>query len=122
MKFMMLMIPAVYQGENAPAADANFMPDQEAMDRMGKFNQELADAGALVDLTGLHPLSRGARVSYSAEGPSLTDGPFIEAKEVVGGYWVIDVPSKEKAVEWAMKIPADAGDVVEIRPFFEFEE
>lgn len=68
---------------------------------MMKFNEELAKAGALISLDGLHPLANGARVSFNDENPTVTDGPFIEAKEVIGGYWIIDVNSKEEAVEWA---------------------
>lgn len=124
MKFMMFMIPKVYQ-PGTPAdekAGEGFAPSAEAIETMTKFNEELANAGALISLDGLHPPTNGARVLLKGETPSVTDGPFAEAKEVIGGYWVIDVNSKEEAVEWATKCPADEGDVIEIRQVFEEED
>lgn len=124
MKFMMFMIPEVYQPET-PAeeqAEEGFAPSAEAIEAMMKFNEELAKAGALISLDGLHPPANGARVSFKDGKPSVTDGPFAEAKEVIGGYWVIDVDSKEEAVEWAAKCPAAEGDVIEIRQIFEEED
>ena len=82
---------------------------------MMKLNEDLHAAGALIALDGLHPLSKGARVSYRGGKPLVIDGPFAEAKEVVGGYWIIKADSKEQAVEWARRIPADEGDIVEVR-------
>src|SRR5262245_49539683 len=104
MRFMMFMISKVYQAEgyvgNKLASD--FAPDAEGVAAMMKYNEDLAKAGALVSLDGLHPSSRGARVKFSGSGkPSVTDGPFAESKEVVGGYWIINVKSKEEAVDWA---------------------
>jgi hypothetical protein len=124
MKFMMFMIPKVYQ-PGTPAdeqAGEGFAPPAEAVEAMTKFNEELANAGALIALDGLHPPTNGARVSFKGEKPSVTDGPFAEAKEVIGGYWVIDVDSKEEAVEWARKCPAAEGDVIEIRQIFDEED
>lgn len=124
MKFMMFMIPKVYQPDT-PAdeqAGEEFAPPAEAIEAMMKFNEELARAGALIALDGLHPPTNSARVSFKGETPAVTDGPFIEAKEVIGGYWIIDVDSKEKAVEWARKCPAVEGDVIEIRQVFEEED
>ncbi len=124
MKFMMFMIPKVYQ-PGTPAeeqAGEGFAPPAEAVEAMMKFNEELAKAGALIALDGLHPPMNGARVSFKGETPSVTDGPFAEAKEVIGGYWVIDVDSKADAVEWARKCPAAEGDVIEIRQVFEEED
>ena len=89
---------------------------------MMKFNEELAKAGALLALDGLHPDSRGARVAFAGGKPKVTDGPFTEAREVIGGYWMIRVNSKEEAVEWARRCPAADGDVIEIRRVFEVEE
>jgi len=122
MRFMMMMIPAVYQGEQGRNTGADFTPPAEAVERMMKYNEELAKAGALIALDGLHPPSMGARVSYSGGKPRVTDGPFTESKEVLGGYWMINVKSREEAIEWAKAIPADEGDVVEIRQVFEVEE
>ena len=116
MKFMMLMIPAVYQGNNKPPAD--FAPDKRKMEEMGRFNDELGKAFNIESINGLHPLAKGARVSFAKGKPSVTDGPFIESKEVLGGYWLVDAPSKEELVKWALRCPADEGDTIEIRQIF----
>jgi hypothetical protein len=115
MKFMMLMIPAVYQGSK-PAP--GFKPDPKAMEEMGRFNEEMGKALKIESLNGLHPLAQGARVSFANGKPTVTDGPFIEAKEVLGGYWLVDAPSKEDVVKWAQRCPADDGDTIEIRQIF----
>jgi hypothetical protein len=124
MRFMMFMIPRVYQPD-APAnekAGEGFTPPAEAVAKMMKFNENLAKAGALVALDGLHPSSKGARVSFPGGNPRVTDGPHIETKEVIGGYWMINVKSKAEAVEWAKQCPAAAGDVIEIRQVFEMAD
>lgn len=121
MKFMMLMIPKIYQPDT-PAAERpgeGFTPPADAIAKMMKYNAELAKAGVLVSIDGLHPIANGARVSYAGGKPKVTDGPFTESKEVIGGYWVIHVASKEAAVEWARRIPANEGDIVEVRQVFE---
>ena len=120
MRFMMLMIPGVYQGGTEPGPD--FAPPVDAVEAMMKFNEDLAKAGALIGLDGLQPLSKGARVSYVGGDAVVTDGPFVEAKEVVGGYWIINVASKEEAVEWAKRVPAAETDVVEVRQIFEMSD
>ena len=117
MRFMMLMIPKGY--ETAPA---NAMPDAELVAKMTAYNQSLTDAGVLLALDGLHPSQKGARVSFSGGRPTVTDGPFAEAKELVGGYWMIQVNSKEEAVAWARRCPALDGDVIEIRQVQEMED
>lgn len=114
MRFMMLMIPAV--------KDDNWMPSAEAVSAMTAYNKELAKAGALLSLDGLHPPSKGTRVAFGAGGPAITDGPFAEAREVVGGYWMIQVKSKAEAVEWARRCPAAPGDVIEVRQVFELAD
>ncbi|MEP6671497.1 MAG: YciI family protein [Chthoniobacter sp.] len=118
MQFMMLMIPAVYQPGNK--VDPGFTPDPKKMEDMGRFNEELGKAVKILSLNGLHPQSTGARVSF-AEGqkPTVTDGPFIETKEVLGGYWMVEAASKEELVQWAQRCPADPGDVIEIRQIFD---
>lgn len=124
MRFMMLMIPRVYQLD-APVgekAGEGFAPPAEAVAKMMKFNEELTKAGALISLDGLHPSSKGARVSFKGGKPTVTDGPFIEAKEVIGGYWMIQAESKEEAVAWARRCPAADGDVIEVRPVFEMSD
>ena len=115
MKFMMLMIPAVYQG-GKPAP--GFTPDPKKMEEMGRFNEELGKAFKIESLNGLHPLAKGARVSFAKGKPSVTDGPFIETKEVLGGYWLVEAPSKEEVVKWAQRCPADEGDTIEIWQIF----
>ena len=124
MRFMMFMIPKVYQPDTPPAerAGEGFAPPAESVARMMKFNEELAKAGALISLDGLHPVSKGARVAFSGGKPRVTDGPLIKAREVIGGYWMIDVKSKEEAVEWAKRIPAEDGDIIEVRQVFEVSE
>lgn len=124
MRFMMLMIPKVYQPDAPPGqrAEDGFTPPAEAVEKMMKFNEELARAGALISLDGLHPSSRGARVAFSDGKPRVTDGPFTESKEVIGGYWMIQAQSKEEAVNWARRVPAEDGDIIEVRQVFEMEE
>jgi len=121
---MMLMIPKVYQPDAPPGqrAEDGFTPPAEAVEKMMEFNEELARAGALISLDGLHPSSRGARVAFSDGKPRVTDGPFTESKEVIGGYWMIQVKSKEEAVDWARRVPAEDGDIIEVRQVFEMEE
>jgi hypothetical protein len=110
MRFMMLMIPHGYE-----KAAAGTMPSAEMVAKMAKYNEALTRAGVLLALDGLHPSAKGARVSFSAGRARATDGPFAEAKELIGGYWLIDVKSKEEAVEWASRCPAQDGDVIEVR-------
>ncbi len=121
MRFMMLMIPAVYQG--GVKLDEGFAPPPaEMVAKMMKYNEDLAKAGALVSLDGLQPLAEGARVSYSKCTPTVTDGLFAETKEVLGGNWIINVASKEEAVDWARRVPAQDGDVVKLRQIFEMSD
>jgi hypothetical protein len=117
MRFMMLMIPKGYE-ESAPGT----MPDPAAVAAMMKYNEELNKAGVLLALDGLHPPSMGARVSFATGKPVVTDGPFAEAKEVVGGYWMIQVKSREEAIEWACRCPGSKNETIEIRQVLEFSE
>ncbi len=119
MKFMMLMIPAIYHANNKLAPD--FVPDAEMMEKMGKYNEELGKAFKITDLNGLQPLSAGARVSFANGKASVTDGPSIEAREVLGGYWMLEAPSKEEVIQWAQKCPAEEGDIIEVREIFDGE-
>lgn len=119
MRFMMLMIPGGYE-DAEPGAVKDL--DPEAVEAMMKYNEELEEAGVLRDLNGLHPPSTGARVSFAGGEPRVTDGPFTEATEVVGGYWMIEVESKEEAVEWAKRCPASENEVIEIRRVQEVED
>jgi hypothetical protein len=112
---MMLMIPNVYRGNNKLEG---FLPDPKKVEEMTRFNVELGKSVKILALNGLHPLSTGARVSFGKGKPMVTDGPFIETKEVLGGYWIVEADSKEQLVEWALRCPADEGDVIEIRQIF----
>lgn len=122
MKFMLFMIPEVYQPGSSKKAGPGFTPDAESVAAMMKFNEEMAKAGILLGLDGLHPLTNGARVQFSGGKPKVTDGPFAEAKEVVGGYWLIQVNSKQEAIEWARRCPTKDNDTIEIRQVFEMSE
>ena len=117
MRFMMLMIPKGYE-----QAKPGTMPDPKAVEAMMKYNQALQRAGVLLALDGLHPPSMGARVSFEGGKPKVVDGPFAEAKEVLGGYWMIRVGSKEEAIEWAKRCPASPNEVIEIRQVQEMED
>lgn len=122
MRFMIFMIPAVYQGGKEKRVDADFTPPADAVEKMMKFNEELAKAGHLISLDGLQPIEKGARVSFAKGKPSVTDGPFVESKEVLGGYWMTKFSSKEEAIEWVKRIPAADGDTIEIRQVFDAED
>ena len=110
MRFMMLMIPKGYE-----TAAAGQMPEAKAVAAMMKYNEALQKVGVLVGLDGLHPPSMGARVSFSGGKSKVTPGPFPGVKEVLGGYWMIQVKSKEEAIEWAQRCPASDNEVIEVR-------
>ena len=117
MRFMLLMIPKGYE-----SAAPGTLPDAKAVAAMMKFNQSLQQAGVLLALDGLHPPSMGARVSFASGKPTVSDGPFAEAKEVLGGYWMIDVRSREEAIAWASRCPASANEVIEVRQVQEMSD
>src|SRR3954452_14697711 len=117
MRFMLLMIPKGYE-----TAEPGTMPDAAAVAAMMKYNESLQKAGVLLALDGLHPPSTGARVSFPGGKPTVTDGPFAEAKEVLGGYWMIQVKSRAEAIEWAKRCPGDENAVIEIRQVHEMSE
>ena len=117
MRFMMLMIP------NIPT-DRSWTPDAETVGEMSRYNEALAKAGVLLALDGLHPPAAGARVRFApGEAPAVTDGPFTEAKEIIGGYWIIQTKTREEAIEWASRVPVNPGEVaVELRQIFELSD
>jgi hypothetical protein len=117
MRFMMLMIPKGYE-----TAAPGTTPDVKAVEAMMKYNEALQKAGVLLALDGLHPPSMGARISFVGGQPLVTDGPFTETKEVLGGYWMIRVNSKQEAIEWAKRCPASGNEVIEIRQVQELED
>ena len=116
MRFMALMIPG------PKVKEAGWQPDPKAIEEMMKYNEELSKAGILLALDGLQSPEKGARVHFGAGKPTVTDGPFAEAREVVGGYWMWQVKSKEEAVEWAKRVPAEPGQVIEVRQVFEMSD
>ena len=119
MRFMMIV-------KASKDSEAGKMPSDELLSAMGKYNEELMKAGVLVDLSGLQASSKGARVKFSGGKPTVIDGPFAETKELIGGYWIINVKSKAEAIEWAKRAPAPHGKdqegEIEIRQFFELED
>jgi len=117
MRFMMLMIPKGYE-QAAPGT----VPDAKAVEAMMKYNKSLHDAGILITLDGLHPPAEGVRVSFAGGKPKVTDGPFSEAKECLGGYWMINVKSKAEAIEWAKKCPGSENETIEIRQVQEMSD
>lgn len=117
MRFMMLMIPKGYE-----QAEPGTMPDADAVAEMMKYNEALQQAGVLRALEGLHPPSMGARVSFEDGMPRVAEGPFPEAPEVLGGFWMIDVASKAEAIAWAARCPAAVNEIIEIRQVQEFDD
>jgi hypothetical protein len=120
MRFMMIV-------KASKDSEAGKLPSEELIAAMGRYNDELMKAGVLVDLAGLQSSAKGLRIKFSPDGKkTVIDGPFAETKELIAGYWIINVKSKEEAIEWALKIPAPHGEsqegVVEIRPYFELED
>jgi hypothetical protein len=107
-------------------SEAGKMPSEELFSAMGKYNEELMKAGALIDLAGLHPSSKGFRVRFSGGKPTVIDGPFAETKELIAGYWIIQVKSREEALEWARRVPAPHGEnqdgEIEVRQIFELDD
>jgi hypothetical protein len=114
-RFMMLMHPASFPeaGEPLPA---------NQVEAMMRFNEELTQAGVLLALDGLMQPDHGARVRFEGGRPIVTDGPFTEAKELVGGYWIIQASSQEEAVQWATRCPAGDGDMIEVRPIQQYPD
>ena len=104
--------------------EAGVMPSEKLLAEMGKFNEELVKAGVMLAGEGLHPSSKGARVQFSGDKRTVTDGPFTETKERVAGYWLWQVRSMDEAIEWAKRCPNPTGEesVLEIRPVFELDD
>jgi hypothetical protein len=114
MRFMMIVIPKGYE---SAAPDA--VPSAKAVAKMMEYNKSLQKAGVLLALDGLFPPSTGARISYSEGKATVTDGPFAETKEVIGGYWIIQVRSREEAIEWAKRAPMSNNEIIEVRQIHE---
>ena len=120
MRFMMIMFPKVYEN-----AKPGWVPDfkDKDMEAIGKYNEELQKAGVLLAIDGLTPpATMSARVTFKSGKSTVTDGPFTETKEVIGGYWIIQVKSREEALEWASRIPGKDNEMVEVRRMFEITD
>jgi hypothetical protein len=117
MRFLMTIYPNGYQ-KNAVDVELN----AEAMTAMGKFNDDMARAGVLLTVDGLRPPAEGVRITFPGGKARVQDGPFTEAKELVGGYWLIEVKSREEAIAWASRCPAGEGDMIEVRQVQEFSD
>ena len=117
MRFMMLVIPKAYE-----KAGADFVPPADLVAKMTRYNESLSKAGVVLAMDGLHPPAKGARVRFAGGKPKVVDGPFTESKELVGGFWMIQVKSKEEAVEWAKRAPMLDGDIIEVRQVQELSE
>jgi len=119
MKFMMIV-------KASKDSEAGIMPSEELLSAMGKYNEELLKAGVLLDGAGLQASSKGARIKFSGGKRTVIDGPFAETKELIAGYWIIRVKSREEAIEWAKRVPAPQGEgqegEIEIRQFFELDD
>ena len=117
MRFMMLVIPKAYEN-----AGADFTPPVDLVAKMTKYNESLSKAGVLLGADGLFPPAKGARVKFGGGKPTVVDGPFTESKELIGGYWMIQVKSRAEAVEWARRAPMLDGDIIEVRQVQEIDE
>ncbi|MGA3188170.1 MAG: YciI family protein [Bryobacteraceae bacterium] len=114
MRFMMMVIPKGYE-----MAAPDVVPDAKAVAKMMEYNKNLQKAGVLLGLDGLLPPSAGARVAFTDGKATITDGPFAEVKETIGGYWIIQVRSREEAIEWAKRAPMANNEIIEVRQIFE---
>ncbi len=115
MRFMILL-------KADETTEAGVLPSEEVLTAMGKYNEELVKAGVLLAGEGLQPSSKGARVHFSGEEQTVVDGPFTETKELIAGFWLLQVTSKEEAIEWVKRVPLGQGAEIEIRQVFEAED
>ena len=103
-------------------SEAGHMPSEQLLTDMGKYNEQLVNAGIMLAGEGLHPSSKGKRVKFSGDQKTVIDGPFAETKELIAGYWLWKVKSMDEAVDWLKRAPFDGGTEVEIRPLFEADD
>ena len=119
MRFMMIV-------KASKDSEAGALPSEEMLARMGRYNEELMKAGVLLDLAGLQSSAKGTRIKFNGDKKTVVDGPFAETKELIAGYWIIQVRSREEALEWALRAPNPANDgfegEIELRQFFELED
>jgi hypothetical protein len=114
MKYMLLL-------KSDAATETTALPTEEELNEMGKYNEELVKAGVMLAGEGLHPSSEGARIDYDGDGRTVTDGPFTEAKELIAGFWILEVSSKDEAIEWARRVPLRTGQI-EVRQVYDLSE
>ena len=112
MRFMMIV-------KASKESEAGALPSKELVAAMGKFNEEMIKAGVMLSGEGLHPSSKGARIAYSGQKRTVTEGPFSQTGELIAGFWVIQVKSRQDAMDWASRVPFTNGEVVEVRQVFE---
>ena len=115
MRFMVIV-------KASPESEAGVMPTTEQLAAMGKYNEELVNAGVMIGGDGLHPTSKGVRITFNGDKRTVVDGPFAETKELIAGYWLWEVASKDEAIAWLKKAPFDGGATVEIRQIFSTED
>jgi hypothetical protein len=113
---VMVIVKATAQSE------AGVLPDSKSLERMGDFNEQLAKAGVLLAGEGLHPSSNGARLTFGGDRPSVTDGPFAETKELIAGFWILQVKSMEEAIEWLSRAPFEKNEEIELRRIYEMDD
>lgn len=115
MRFMIIV-------KASPDSEAGKMPSTELLEAMGRYNEELVDAGVMLAGEGLHPSAKGVRVRFSGQDRSVTDGPFAATGELIAGFWLIQVKSRDEAIDWVKRAPMEDGDEIEIRQVFEAED
>ncbi|HKB34040.1 MAG TPA: YciI family protein [Candidatus Dormibacteraeota bacterium] len=118
MRFMIFIQPNL-----PPSTEDNLIPSRDAIETMSRYNRQLREAGVLLEVNGLHSPNEAVRISFTGGKPQVVDGPFAETKEMVGGYWIIEVKSKAEAIEWAKRCPVDPeGAIIEVRQIFEISD
>ena len=119
---MRFLVMVMLTGDDKDKFETGYTGEPESHAEMNKYNEELMKAGVMGAADGLHPTSQGARIEFGGSGASVTDGPFPESKELLGGYWIFETKSREEAVEWARKAPMQKGDVLVLRRIMEMDE
>jgi hypothetical protein len=119
---MRFLVMVMLTGDEKDRYETGYMGEPEMYAEMGKYNEELVKAGVMGAGDGLHPTSQGARIEFGGGSPTVTDGPFAESKELLGGYWIFETASKQEAVDWARRAPMQKGDVLVLRRIMEMDE
>lgn len=115
MRFLVFILPAIYQPVAGKLIEPNGSPTVQMIEKMGRFNDELKAAGAVLALDGLQPLTKGARLAFSENDVQVTEGSQIDAKEVIGGYWLLQADARRQVIDWMKRCPVQPGDLIEIR-------